>query len=298
MSIISLNNRQLKPLYMWAGGKSKLLKEYSPLVPNLDNITSYVEPFFGGGALFAAIKSGYPSLPGMVNDINSELIGLLNTTKNDYFNFIEELKRLETEYLSLPYTSDNKEKRKEYFYQKRKEYWVLPEGETKTVALLYFLMKTAFNGIWQGCKESQGRFGTPAGLLNHKKNVFDYDLIKSWSDALQNTSIFSGSYDALDIPEKSWIFCDPPYRDSFTTYSLEFGDTHQLALIDWCRKMHQEKGCTVWLANREANDHFFENHAYDAEIHKFDIFYTAGRRKKTDTGYEAKKAQDLLMIWK
>lgn len=295
---VMLNNRQLKPLYMWAGGKSKLLKDYSSLVPDLSNVSTYVEPFFGGGALYAAIKSGWPQLPGMVNDINSELIDLLNTTKNDYYKFIEELKRLESEYLSLTYLDKNKEYRKEYFYQKRKEYWALPATETKTVALLYFLMKTAFNGIWQGCKESNGRFGTPAGLLNHKDKVFDYDLIKSWSDALQNTSIFSGSYSDLDIPHNSWIFCDPPYRDSFTTYSLDFGDKHQLDLIEWCRKMHQERGCTVWLANREANDHFFENHAHDAEIHKFDIFYTAGRRKKTEDGYEAKKAQDLLMIWK
>lgn len=293
-----LNNRQLKPLYMWAGGKSKLLKEYSSLTPDLNTISAYVEPFFGGGALFAAIKSGHPEVPGIVNDINSELIGLLNTTKNDYNNFIYELNILESEYLSLSYIDSNKEIRKEYFYKKRKEYWLSPEGETKTVALLYFLMKTAFNGIWQGCKESNGRFGTPAGLLNHKKSVFDYNLIKSWHDSLQNTSIFSGSYNELDIPDNSWIFCDPPYRDSFTTYSIEFGDSHQLALIEWCRKMHEEKGCTVWLANREANDNFFENHAQDAEIHKFDIFYTAGRRKKTEDGYEAKKAQDLLMIWK
>lgn len=290
-----LSNKQLKPLYMWAGGKSKLLKQYSPLIPDLNNVSSYVEPFFGGGALFAAIKSGTPELPGMVNDINSELIGLLNKTKSDYNNFVSHLHILEEEYLSINVL--NKELRKEYFYKKRKEYWSLPEGETKTVALLYFLMKTAFNGIWQGCKESNGRFGTPAGLMTQTDKVFDYDRIKTWNDALQNTAIFSGSYEQLEIPENSWIYCDPPYRDSFTTYSLDFDDSHQLDLIKWCRKMHQEKGCTVWLANREANDNFFEDHCHDAIIHKFDIVYTAGRRKKTETGYEAKKAKDLLMIW-
>lgn len=290
-----LSNKQLKPLYMWAGGKSKLLKQYSPLIPDLNNVSSYVEPFFGGGALFAAIKSGTPELPGMVNDINSELIGLLNKTKSDYNNFVSHLHILEEEYLSINVL--NKELRKEYFYKKRKEYWSLPEGETKTVALLYFLMKTAFNGIWQGCKESNGRFGTPAGLMTQTDKVFDYDRIKTWNDALQNTAIFSGSYEQLEIPENSWIYCDPPYRDSFTTYSLDFDDSHQLDLIKWCRKMHKEKGCTVWLANREANDNFFEDHCHDAIIHKFDIVYTAGRRKKTETGYEAKKAKDLLMIW-
>lgn len=38
-----------KPLMKWAGGKSQLLKELFPRIPDYSG--KYIEPFFGGGAL-------------------------------------------------------------------------------------------------------------------------------------------------------------------------------------------------------------------------------------------------------
>ena len=40
----------MKPLFMWAGGKKKLLKKYEPHLPQ--DFDTYVEPFLGGGAMF------------------------------------------------------------------------------------------------------------------------------------------------------------------------------------------------------------------------------------------------------
>lgn len=307
-------NKKIKPLYMWAGGKTKLLERYLPLFPSKESYSTYIEPFFGGGAVFTAVKQNNPNVPCIINDLSKEIISIFDIIKNADNDFIKNLEKLEKEYLILPprdskikdkdpkFDEEIKKKnnlRKELFYLKRKEYWNMPLGTPESVALLYFLMKTAFNGIWQECKESNGKFGTPAGLLNQKSDLFDYQLIKDWESLLnQNTTILSGDYKSIEVPNNSWVYCDPPYRDSFTTYSKVFGDKEQLELIEWCRKLHNEKGCTVWLANREAGDNFFEDHASDAELHKFDIVYTAGRRKQTDTGYEAKKAEDLLLIWK
>ncbi|WP_171255118.1 DNA adenine methylase, partial [Acinetobacter baumannii] len=96
-------------------------------------------------------------------------------------------------------------------------------------------------------------------------------------------------------PEGAFIYCDPPYRASYADYGHAFTDEDHQQLISWCRKQ-QERGCSVWLANREANDGFFEEHASDASVVRFDITYTAGRRKKTANGYEAVKATDLLLI--
>lgn len=98
------------------------------------------------------------------------------------------------------------------------------------------------------------------------------------------------------MPEGAFIYCDPPYRASYADYGHAFTDEDHQQLISWCRKQ-QERGCSVWLANREANDGFFEEHASDASVVRFDITYTAGRRKKTANGYEAVKATDLLLMW-
>ncbi len=52
-------------------------------------------------------------------------------------------------------------------------------------------MKTGFNGIFQINQNTNGRYGTPSGLLNQKKEVYNRDVIKWWHDVLQKTDIFS-----------------------------------------------------------------------------------------------------------
>ena len=43
-----------KPIMKWAGGKSQLLKELLPRIPDYSG--KYIEPFFGGGALYLAYQ--------------------------------------------------------------------------------------------------------------------------------------------------------------------------------------------------------------------------------------------------
>ncbi|EID6181782.1 DNA adenine methylase, partial [Salmonella enterica] len=164
--------KPLKPLYRWAGGKSKLLKSYNPHLPDLNSVSAYVEPFFGAGALFASVKSTYNQIPTIINDINPELVSLLNTIKHDFEAFCIELQELEAAYLSIR----SHEVRNYRFYQRREQYWKEQIGSVRASALLLFLMSTGFNGIWQVNKKT-GRYGTGAGLLNHKGSLFDYSLL-------------------------------------------------------------------------------------------------------------------------
>lgn len=39
--------KRIKPILKWAGGKTQLLDDLIPRVP--DNFGKYIEPFFGGG---------------------------------------------------------------------------------------------------------------------------------------------------------------------------------------------------------------------------------------------------------
>ncbi|EHQ0336574.1 Dam family site-specific DNA-(adenine-N6)-methyltransferase [Salmonella enterica subsp. enterica serovar Infantis] len=291
VSIKNTPSLSLKPLYMWAGGKSKLLKSYQTYLPDLNSVSAYVEPFFGAGALFASVKSTYSHIPAIINDVNPELIALLNTIKHDHDELFTQLQELEAVYLGYR----SLEVRNYHFYRVREQYWKAQIGTVRASALLFFLLRTGFNGIWQVSRKT-GRYGTAAGLLNHTTSLFDYSLLKEWHTALQETSIQCGSYADLDVPEGAFIYCDPPYRASYADYGHAFTDEDHQQLISWCRKQ-QERGCSVWLANREDNDGFFEEHASDASVVRFDITYTAGRRKKTANGYKAVKATDLLLIW-
>ena len=47
------NTVQAKPILKWAGGKTQMLNDLLPKVPS--SYGRYIEPFFGGGAMFFAL---------------------------------------------------------------------------------------------------------------------------------------------------------------------------------------------------------------------------------------------------
>jgi DNA adenine methylase len=279
----------MKPLFIWAGGKNKMLKHYKPFMPK--NVLSYCEPFFGGGAMFIHVVEKYAPKELIINDINSDIIRIYKTIKSDCNNFISVMDELSEEYLPL-----DKAARKDYYYSLRHKhaYDYVSWDSTREAAVLYFLMKTGFNGIFQLNINTNNRYGTPSGLLNQKDKVYEKDVVEWWNKTLQNTTILSGNWkdsvSYIEDKEDSFIFLDPPYRGSFTSYGQEFGDDKQKELISY---VQSQKQSTVFLCNRDVNDGFYND--INLKIDKFDITYTAGRRKKTEDGFEAKPAVELLI---
>lgn len=83
---------------------------------------------------------------------------------------------------------------------------------------------------------------------------------------------------------------------SFTTYGTGFNDDDQEQLLKWAMERAQE-GATVLLSNRcVTGETFFEERLPDAGFHYFDVSYTAGRRKRVESGYEAKSAREFLAV--
>ena len=58
------------PFLKWAGGKTQLLAQMAPLLP--DTFKSYHEPFIGSGAVFFYLRRTRGSFPGLLSDSNSE----------------------------------------------------------------------------------------------------------------------------------------------------------------------------------------------------------------------------------
>jgi DNA adenine methylase len=280
-----------KPLFIWAGGKNKMLKHYKPWMPK--TVDKYFEPFFGGGAMFIHVFNNYKPDEMVINDINTDIVRIYKTIKSDCNSFIKILDNLSQQYLPL-----DKENRKEFYYSLRHThaYDYLKWDATEEAANLYFLMKTGFNGIFQVNINTNNRFGTPSGLLNQKDKVFDKDVVLWWNKALQNTTILSGDWKETtslvkDIPD-TFVFLDPPYRGSFTSYGQTFNDNDQTNLVEFAKKFEHTR---VFLCNRDIEDNFYENILDDLLINKYPVTYTAGRRKKTEDGFEAKKATEVLI---
>ena len=283
----------MKPLYIWAGGKNKMLKKYADYLPK--SFSTYVEPFFGGGAMYCWAYRKNPDARFVINDINESIINIYTSIKYDLSNFINKMDELSNEYLPL-----DKPSRKEYYFNLRHQHAFDYEAWDKTIesATLYFLMKTGFNGIWQINKNTNGRFGTPSGLLNQKDKVYDKENVLEWHAALQKTTILSGDFsETLEhSTEGSYTFLDPPYRGSFTQYGIDFDDKIQMSVLDHLNKC-KEQGSYTLLSNRDVGDGFFEDNVGDNKMAYFNVTYTAGRRKKNNDGsFSAKPAKEVLIF--
>ena len=277
------------PLFIWAGGKNKMLKHYKPFMPK--NVNTYCEPFFGGGAMYVYVLKHYSPNELIINDVNSDIVRIYKTIKSDCDSFVKILDEMSEEYLPL-----DKAARKDYYYSLRHKhaYDYVSWDSTKEAAVLYFLMKTGFNGIFQLNINTNNRYGTPSGLLNQRTKVYDKDVVEWWNKALQNTQILSGdwkdSVSYVEDKENNFVFLDPPYRGSFTSYGQEFTDDDQNSLVEYVK---QNKDTRVFLCNRDVGDGFYDNTSL--KVDKFPVTYTAGRRKQTDEGFEAKQATEVLI---
>ena len=284
----------MKPLFMWAGGKKKMIKKYQQYLP--DKFDRYCEPFLGGGAMFVWAYEKNPNANFILNDSNKEIMQIYRSIRNDVVAFIAR-----TEYLSEQYLPLNKKERYAWYYDLRHQhaYEYLKWTPTEEAATLYFLMKTGFNGIWQLNKNTNGRFGTPCGLLNHKEAVYDKQNVLEWHKALQSCELMSGDFKEtikkIRRQSNCFVFLDPPYRGSFTQYGVDFDDRLQEEVIAYL-EVARALGAYTLLSNRDTGDDFFEKRCGENQLVKFDVTYTAGRRKKTEQGFEAKKAREILMI--
>lgn len=68
----------MKPLVKYRGGKSKEIPHLIKHIPSFEG--RYIEPFFGGGALFFYLEPK----KAIINDINSKLISFYLGVKNNF----------------------------------------------------------------------------------------------------------------------------------------------------------------------------------------------------------------------
>lgn len=275
---------KINPLFIWAGGKKKVIKNYVNYLPN--KVEEYSEPFFGGGAMFLYVMERYSPQKIYINDIYDGIINIYQSIKNNVEEFCSVVDGYESKYIPL-----SKEDRKKYYYEVRQSHAFDYKDWDKIfeAGTLYFLMKTGFNGILQLNKNTNNRYGTPSGLLNQKTNVYDKETVYWWNHLLKNAEIICGDY--KNCPPGDFNFLDPPYRDSFTTYGTGWGDKETEDLLDHAKSLPGK----VFLCNRDDGTSFFEDRLEDFNMIKFPITYTAGRRKKTEDGFEAKKATEILL---
>ena len=263
MSVIAEKQRLTKPFLKWAGGKGQLLTEIERSLPQgirTGEIDTYVEPFVGGGAAFFYMAQRYENIKRFyLFDINNDLVNCYNTIKNDVDSIIDELRKLEREFLPL-----KKSARKDFYYRIRDEF-----NSDRHTAKLIFLNKTCYNGLYRVNRKDG--FNVPSGDYK-KPKICDAENLENVSQVLQKAEIICADFEKSDkyIDDKTFVYFDPPYRPlsptaSFTSYSKDdFNEAAQIRLARFCRHIHA-KDAKFLLSNsdpknEDPNDHFFEEH--------------------------------------
>lgn len=224
-----------QPFIKWAGGKRQLLKE---LTADLPTFKAYHEPFVGGGALFFELSNMSLIKEAHLYDYNEELVNAYETVKN---NPIELMKELEKPI----YKNDEAT-----FYKMRT--WK-PTDAIQLVARLFYLNRTAFNGLFR--VNSKGMFNVPFGKYKNPK-LFSRSVVLADNKALKKAKIHAGDFAKVleYAKEGDLVYFDPPYNplsttSSFTSYtSTDFGKADQERLAEVFSKL-DKKGCYVILSN-------------------------------------------------
>lgn len=257
-----------KPFIKWVGGKGQLIATFEKLLPRelaqLEAFT-YIEPFIGGGAmLFYMLQRFHNIKRAVINDLNPDLIKAYKTVKDAPEALIQCLTQIEREYLAIR----EEEKRKEYYLSVRKRFNQGGMSDVDNTALLIFLNRTCFNGLYR--VNSKGEFNVPFGKYANP-TICDAETIYADSELLQKVDIISGDFERTEpyVSAHTFIYFDPPYRpldatSSFNSYAKEaFNDDEQIRLKKYFDRLSSKK-CRMMLSNsdcrgRNPEDTFFDD---------------------------------------
>lgn len=260
-----------KPLLKWAGGKTQLLDDIIPKMPT--SYGRYIEPFFGGGALFFAVRP----TKGVIADSNPELVNLYRTVADDVDGVIRHLKRHKND--------------EEAFYAVRAQDWN-KLSPAQAAARTIYLNRTCFNGLYRVNK--QGGFNVPFGRYKNPK-ILDEVALRAASALLKDATIICGDY--KDVLRKhampgDFVFLDPPYLpiseySDFKRYTKEqFYEEDHMELADEVKRLH-ELGCHVILTN--------SNHPLVHEQYQlFDIEVVPTKRNISCNG-KMREGEDVIV---
>ena len=184
----------MKPIIKYRGGKSKEIPQILPYIPKFTG--RYIEPFFGGGALFFYLEPQNA----IINDINSNLITFYEDVKYNYPKIKKELSSIEMIYKKNRHTFDEikalkpndkvDDANEELYYKIRNMYNGLCNRELSFGSIYYFINKTAYSGMIR--YNSDGHFNVPYGRY---KNFNTSLLTEAHHNLLKNTEIFNCSYE-------------------------------------------------------------------------------------------------------
>ena len=270
-----LGESVVEPFLRWAGGKRLLLPQILGHFPELDEETTYFEPFLGGGAVFFAMRPPQAVL----SDTTAELIEAYRGVRECLTEVINHLEGME-------FSSEN-------YYAIRAS---RPETLAERTARFIFLNKTCFNGLYR--VNLRGEFNVPVGDQKPNQLTCDVAQLAAASYALRDARISSSDFEDTLSQCKSGdvVYCDPPYtiahsNNGFIEYNAQvfsWDDQRRLARVAAALR---DRGVHVFVSNADHES------IRDLYVSEFDFEAIMIDRWSTMAGSAVKRfaSQELLL---
>ncbi|HBN00549.1 MAG TPA: DNA methyltransferase [Firmicutes bacterium] len=208
----------MNPLLKYRGGKSREIARFEKYIPQ--SFSTYIEPFFGGGALYFYLEPQ----KAIINDINEKLIAFYYNVRDEFSILRNQLDLLQDTYetnqkLFRALKSDTTErvenKNEALYYLIRDMYnGKIPSAYLDGV-LYYFINKTAYSGMIR--YNQNGDYNVPFG---HYPNFNTKIITEEHSKLLQKAKIYQLDYARIFEMSSAddFMFLDPPYDCIFNDY--------------------------------------------------------------------------------
>ena len=206
----------------YRGGKSKEISHFINNMPK--NYNRYIEPFFGGGALYFHLEP----MRAIINDVNTKLYSFYQEMKESYpeartqLNYLQDVyeeNQRQYEFLKMDHPDERVEnKNEELYYFMRDAFNNKIDSEYLDSVIYFFINKTAYSGMIR--YNSSGDYNVPFGRY---KNFNTRLITESHYDLLRRTEIYNKDYfEIFNMANNDdFIFLDPPYDCVFSDYGNE-----------------------------------------------------------------------------
>lgn len=252
-----MDKKIVRSPFFYVGDKYKLMPQLRTLFP--DNISTYIEPFAGGGSSFLNTQADRY----IVNDIDSYVVQLhkcLSSYAGKSEEFLQTLYDIIDKYeLSCSYRNITvpaelkKQFVKTYYSHYNKEsYNRLKEDFNKNhdMISLYLLLIYGFNHMIRF--NASGNFNLPVGNVDFNKNV--YHAIIHYLSFMEESNIeiynmdFMEFLNTINPDTDSYIYLDPPYLISGSEYNKYWNENEEQRLCEYLDTLN-EKGVRFGITN-------------------------------------------------
>lgn len=208
----------MNPVLKYRGGKSREIPRFLQYIP--DDFNRYIEPFFGGGAVYFYLEPDNA----IINDLNQRLMTFYSQLRNNYAEMRSQLDELQALYeknqldfkeLKAKSPEQRVPNANEELYYKIRALFNNPDDTYLDGVLYFFINKTAYSGMIR--YNNNGEYNVPFGRY---PNLNTKLVTQQHSELLKRAELYSVDYrEIFDMAqEDDFIFLDPPYDCVFNDY--------------------------------------------------------------------------------